>query len=748
LSSDKYPARSEPSNDRSATDPSSFSSPAVGPPPRPWVSDLVGVATSPWAGGEEEPSTLQAALWYAVQGYRVFPLQPLQKLPAIKDWPKTATTDPGQLSSWFGDTDYNIGMLTGRPSGFFVIDVDPRNGGQESLDRLQDEHGELPWTVAQMTPGGGSHCLYSMPTERDVRNGKLTGYPGIDIKGTGGYIVVPPSRIGDRAYIWEDSSRLGEVPIVDAPEAILALFHTAPPSVTVTVAKPIPNGTRNTTLTSEAGRLRRAGWSEPEMTGALRALNTSRCTPPLPDEEVVQIATSVNLTDLGNAERMIALHSDVLRYQSHAREWLHYNGRVWETDPGPGVMECARRTVRGIAEEAMEIEEQEKRAKLLQFSLRSEQGQRLRQMVDLASTLPGVAVRTEDLDRDPLLLNVQNGTLDLRTLKLRPHAAADLHTRIAGAPYEPDARCPVWLKFLDDIMDADLELIQFLQRAAGLCLSGETKERCFFVPHGMGHNGKSTFLETQRDVLGGYAAAVPAAELMAARNRNGSSPTPHLVNLPGARFATAVETEEGERLAVAQLKALTGGRDTIPIRGLYGKSFSFRPQFKFWLATNHLPRITDPTASIWGRLYAIPFEVQIPDPARGEECDCEGRIKDPDLDRKLQAELPGILAWMVRGWQEYRNGGLKPPSRVLDKTREYQRREDVVGRFIQEELEIAPEFHTRTAILASRLQSWCEEMGERLTCRAVTDRLGKFPGVKAEKRDHARGWTGVGLRGA
>ena len=340
---------------------------------------------------------LRLALQYAGLGWPVFPIKPNEKTPAITGWQKDATRDPRQLEKWFGNgSAFNIGILTGVPSGFFVLDVDPRNGGDASLDELQTRIGKLPDTVIQQTAGGGWHYLFRTHPDRDIRNGTLPGYRGLDIKGTGGYIVVPPSWVADRRYVWEESSRPGEVAIAEVPEPLLRVILQRPSPTFSEIAEAIPEGRRNSTLTSHAGKLRSMGWGFEEIRNALLVLNQNRCKPPIPESEVEGIARSIsrydpgvlilrgnerskskdlNRTDYGNAERLVAYHGTDLRYCPQLKTWLVWNEAFWDRDPGHLVMQRALDTVRRIYGESGQCDVEEDRGKHAKHAMGSERAE-------------------------------------------------------------------------------------------------------------------------------------------------------------------------------------------------------------------------------------------------------------------------------------------------------------------------------------------------------------------------------------
>lgn len=260
---------------------------------------------------------LDYALAYARRGWPVLPLywpqgsgcacdnpvcasigkHPLWHPDDYRSGANSASTEPEVLARWWERwPQANIGLATGSRAGWFALDIDPRSGGEESLDDLERLHGKLPETVMSMTGGGGQHYLFTLPDfPVSSRSGAGALRPGVEIKGEGGYIVAPPSRHGSgRAYEWELSSTPGQVEIAPAPEWLLAMLREAPAKrAPAGPEAPIPEGERNSTLTSIAGKMRRGGLGADAIEAALRVTNRDRCQPPLLDEEVHRIAHSV-----------------------------------------------------------------------------------------------------------------------------------------------------------------------------------------------------------------------------------------------------------------------------------------------------------------------------------------------------------------------------------------------------------------------------------------------------------------------
>lgn len=443
------------------------------------------------------------------------------------------------------------------------------------------------------------------------------------------------------------------------------------------------------------------------------------------------------LTDLGNAERLVDAHGDDLRYVHPWGSWLAWDGSRWAVDDTGAVDRRAKATVRAIYKRAAQLEEQDDRRALAKWAQKSESSGAARAMLTLATSEPGIPIRPEALDDKAWLLNVANGTLDLRTGELHRARREDYLTKQAPVAYDPDATCPRWLDFLDYTFAGDAELVEFVRRAVGYTLTGLTREQCLFLCHGPGRNGKSTFLKTVAGLLGeDYAQQAPTSLLL---NRDKNSATNDIARLRGARLVTAVETPEGRRLDENLAKQLTGG-DKITARLLHKEFFEFTPVLKLWIATNHRPEIRGTDLAIWRRIRLIPFGVIVP------ESDV-----DPDLEHKLQAELPGVLAWAVGGALAWQAGGLGMPSAIVAATQAYRDEMDQIGRFIDERCVTGPASSVKHAELVHAYRSWAADSGEHaVTAQKLRDQLieRSYEYVKRGTDSASRLgnlWRGIGL---
>jgi putative DNA primase/helicase len=712
---------------------------------------------------------LEAALSYARRGWAVVPLhsprdghcdcnKPDCRSPAKH--PRTmhglddATTDEATVTRWWSTwPDANIGIVTGAKSGLVAIDVDPKDGGDEAFAEISER---LPLSLETVTGSGGRHVLLRHPGGKvgnvTSKNGKAPLGKGIDVRADGGYIVAPPSlHVSGKRYKWDQQGDLA-----DMPAWLVETLAKPEPAKSEPAPDRIAEGSgRWKYLLGMGSRMRLAGASLAELEVALLECNRLRNDPPYPDYQVKRIAqffankpagssyatpqpegappaaqpSLFNHTDYGNAERMAKDHGEEIRYCHPWKRWLVWDGRRWCLDDSGEVQRRAKLTARMIYAEAAGLEDEKRRKATVKHGLDTESGKRLSAMTELTKSEPGIPVRPEDLDADQWVLTVDNGLIDLLTGELREHDRAALCTKLVPIAFDSDATCPTWEKFVLEIMGGDAELASYLQRAVGYALTGSIREQVFFVLHGAGSNGKSTFLEVLRELVGDYAKAA-ATETFLAKKYDADKPRNDLAVLKGARLVTAVEIGEGKRLDEPFVKAVTGG-DTVSCRFLYGEQFDMRPIFKLFLATNHKPEIRGTDNGIWRRVHLVPFLVSF-----------EGRA-DKDLPAKLRAELPGILTWAVNGCLDWIEGGLRPPPQVLEATADYRAEMDVLADFLGTVLD--PRGEVQSSALYKAYANWCDTNGERANSQSWFSRRLKERGYKSRKTNGNVVWEGMSL---
>lgn len=448
------------------------------------------------------------------------------------------------------------------------------------------------------------------------------------------------------------------------------------------------------------------------------------------DEPLVLAAPDgFRLTDVGNAERLVHRHGADLRYVHGWHRWLVWDGRRWALDETGEAVRRSVETVRAIATFANDLDGDD-RKRMMQHALGSERDARLRAALSLAESIDGVPVLHDDLDADPFLLNVLNGTVDLRTGELRSHDRGDLISKLAPVAYDPAARAPRFEAFLNRILP-DAELRAFVLALLGYSLTGETGEQILAMLYGSGANGKTTLLELIRDLLGDYGQQAPAETFLERRDTIPND----VARLRGARFVAATETGEGRRLNEVLVKRMTGG-DTMTARFLRAEFFEFRPRFKVWLATNHKPEIRGTDEAIWRRIRLVPFAVTIPEEER-----------DPHLGANLRDELPGVLALAVQACLNWQAHGLPTAAAVSAATSEYRTESDALGRFVDDACVLHPDAKAKATDLYSRFAYWCQANGEHaLSKQAFGRRLSEHGFTQARTNALGRHWLGVGIR--
>ncbi|MGD9704441.1 MAG: phage/plasmid primase, P4 family [Acidimicrobiia bacterium] len=433
-------------------------------------------------------------------------------------------------------------------------------------------------------------------------------------------------------------------------------------------------------------------------------------------------------TDAGNARRLVDLHGAELRHVSEWGRWLAWDGRRWVLDHGNAQVTESAKGVPRLILTGLTTATRSQREAVLRWATRSEMVAGIRGMIELAATRPDVRVSHTELDADPMLLNVANGTVDLVLGLLEKHDPPKLITKYVDVRFHKAAACPTWHAFLERVLP-DPEVREFLQRMVGYSLTGSVDEQVMVFLIGTGANGKSVFLNVLRRLLGDYAVAAPRDLLIAQKHEPHPTST---ARLHGARVAVASETEAGAKLAEAKVKDLTGG-DQLTARRMREDFWQFTPTHKLWLASNHRPQIAGADEGIWRRLRVIPFDVTIP-PAE----------RDPGLITRLERELPGILAWAVEGCVQWQTYGLGLPAAVDVATSEYRAEQDVVGQFLTANgYTLHPGGAVPAGDLRRRYDAWAEAEGLHALGPVAWANALRSRGLQDVRRHAGRVWQGV-----
>jgi putative DNA primase/helicase len=433
-------------------------------------------------------------------------------------------------------------------------------------------------------------------------------------------------------------------------------------------------------------------------------------------------------TDMGNGYRFARRHGRDARYNKTADKWLTWTGERWLEDNAGEVMRRAKETAISIYAEAAYATDEERRKALAKWAAQSESDSRLRAMLHLAqSELP---IQIEAFDVDPYLFNCESGTIDLRTGQFRKHRRSDFLTKLSPVAYDLEAQPTRWLSFLDRIFEGDASLIRFIQKSIGYSLTGDTSEQCLFIAHGTGANGKSVFLKTIGALMADYGQQVQPQTLMVKSHQAVNN---DIAILRGARFLSAIETDEGQKLAEGTIKQITGG-DKVRARFLFQESFEFVPQFKIWLAANHKPEVRGTDHAIWRRIRLVPFNVTIP---KAEQ--------NPHLDAELKEELPGILAWAIEGCLLWQREGLGEPEAVTRATSEYREQMDTFGDFLTEKCVTGDNYQASRVEIYNAYETWCMKNGEKVKpAKWLASQL-RDRGFEEGRTSSNRFWKKIGL---
>lgn len=439
-----------------------------------------------------------------------------------------------------------------------------------------------------------------------------------------------------------------------------------------------------------------------------------------------------NLTESGNAEFLVDLCGDKIRYNYTLDSWLVWNGQCWQMNAQDEIERLSLEVVRQLPQTSKET---------TRWAAQSESLARRHAMMRLAQSIVPIPVRLSELDSPEYLFNVQNGTIDLRTGELLAHRKTDMLTKVAPVIYHAGAKSDLWITFLQRVLP-DVETRNFVQRAAGYSMLGHAREEKLFFAYGPPATGKSTFLRAVQTTLGDYSISSDF-ELFLRRPASAGGPRPEILRLIGRRMVVSVEVDEGRSMAEALVSQLTGG-DTIAARGMYQKnSEEFLPIFKLWLAANRRPRVSDANSPLWRRILQIPFMQRI------LEHEQNSNIKEQLTNVTISGSA--ILAWLVEGCMMYQKIGLNPPEAVRTLTANYQQESDPMFEFFEECCGFDPERETDKNALYNAYVAWYERSGSQRNMMLTKKKFAALmPADKVKETRRSYGnrpyvWTGIYL---
>jgi len=688
--------------------------------------------------------TLQNNLQYGYErGWAFTPLN--GKRPINNGWQKASRGSLEQTLKYAESN--NMGLRCGNisaPEGKYLIVIDQDEGGDVTPLNL-------PSTVTVTTGKGRHYYFYSNQPAKNSA-GKLGEH--IDTRGEGGQVVYPGSVHPETGvvYDWMPGHSPQDIAVADLPAHIVTQLTDkhlpSPPSKSkprtsknqryamaalqyeCNNVREAVEGTRNDILNTaafklgtlvavghlnaadaESGLLAAAlavGLKKRESKATIQSGLTSGKKNPRKKREQKKSEPTQRAaenrpwfcTDLGNAERLVHYEGDTIRYCHPIGQWLIWRENRWQSDDNGKIGRKTISTIKSIWDEAYAATEEDTRELLTAWAIKSQNRSQISSMIHVARSIQPIPILPSQLDQNIYLFNCKNGTVNLLTGKLQDHDPSDHITKLAPLDYNANAECPLWLNFLDRIMEGNPDLINFLQRLAGYCLSGDISEQVFPIFYGSGANGKSVFIDTLTGIMGPYAQVAPTSLLM---ESNQSQHATDVAMLMGKRLVQCSETEEGKRLKISLVKQITGDK-RLTARFMRQDNFQFDVTHKILMVTNHRPAIKEDSEGIWRRIRLVPFNARI----TSEE-------RDPHLYEKLQDEWPGILAWAIKGFQEWQDEGLGLPMEIALATESYRDDFDLIGEFLEAccepwnlETQSTPVTEMRNAYL-----KWAEQTGSK-----------------------------------
>ena len=439
--------------------------------------------------------------------------------------------------------------------------------------------------------------------------------------------------------------------------------------------------------------------------------------------------------DQGRGLRMRDQFATVLKFNAVDKKWFFFNGSYWQEDIGNQRVElAAERVANSIKKEKPELsfstKTDEDKAMNEWYRFQKDSRSHMAKMHMIDEFKKYVIVKHGEFDKEDMLLNTESGYVDLSSGELHDHDIDKKFSHQTVAEYSDNVDAPLWEKFLNQIFNNDEELIHYVQKAIGYSFTGSVDEQCLFILNGRGRNGKSVFSNVVSDVAGNYAKQMNVQTIVAKKNQSGSANS-DIARLEGARIVTSSELNEGDRFDESLVKQLTGG-DKILARFLYGSEFEYKPKFKIWMATNHLPIIRGTDDGIWRRIKIIPFNIQIP----------KEKV-DKKLEYKLKAEYTGILNWIVQGAIMWQQEGLEDPEAVTKVIEAYRAEMDPLDAFLEECCTTGQNYSIKARDMYDAYHEWAKESEEYKMSMTKFGREMSKKLLRVKRRD---GWYYVGLK--
>lgn len=426
-------------------------------------------------------------------------------------------------------------------------------------------------------------------------------------------------------------------------------------------------------------------------------------TPQMEEPTLEPVAADVfELNSVGDLERLYVLHGHDLRYAKEIKAWYRWDGVKWSSELKDRslALSAMRDVIDLLVQQSLDPTlDPDERETLKVYAKKKGSYKNIMDTICLAELDRRFAGNILEFDQDDYLLNTESGIMDLKEFQCMPNDPSRMMTKSVGYIYNPDAICPRFIKFLNEIFNEDEELIAYIQRLFGYCLTGSMREKSFYIFWGpVGDNGKTVLVTTMRNVLGDYAVTAEIDTFL--QKNNNHSHTEDLAALRGARLITTAEPDEGTKFAIGRIKNWTG-RNDLACRHIWGSMFTYSPTGKLIVETNNKPRIYERTDAAWDRIHLVPFQISIPNEKQNK-----------DLDDILKEERPGVLNWALDGLREYyRLDDLHPTADMRTAANEYRSENDSAKLFFDDMCTVMEHCRISHKALYKAYRTYCESNG-------------------------------------
>jgi putative DNA primase/helicase len=343
------------------------------------------------------------------------------------------------------------------------------------------------------------------------------------------------------------------------------------------------------------------------------------------------------LSDIGNAQRLVSRHGQDIRYLYEEKQWLVWDGKRWVRDGAGLVMELTKGIITSLLSELGEASGDTKK-----WLEKMQDARHVYNTVKLAQSDRRITISTREIDAHRHLLNTPSGTVNLKTGEVYAHRREDYLTRMTVGDYIPGTRLDLWENTLM-LFQPEETGREALQTAMGYGLIGENPEKTFFFAVGHSNTGKTTMFDAAVHALGPDYAMTGSFDTFCMQGSM-SRAERTLYRARDKRVIYAEEASEEARFSIQRLKALTGGANQES-RGLYKEALEYDPEFVVWLAANHSPNLSYDDNGSWFCIVVIPFDQVIPEERRVS--DTHARLKND------HAAHDAVLTWLIEGCLKY-----------------------------------------------------------------------------------------------